>query len=51
MAETVLPIGKEYTFWGHGLSQDSFRCDQTDRRCSNAVQYTIPISRICKQGS
>ena len=25
----ILPNGKDYTFWGRGVSQGTFRCHQT----------------------
>ena len=41
--EAILPDGKDYTFWGKGVSQghsDAIRCIEGVK---NAKQYTIPI--------
>lgn len=42
LAETVLPQGQEYTFWGKGVSQGHSDAIRRIEGVSNAVQYTIP---------
>jgi len=41
--ESVLPDGKCYTFWGHGLSQGHSDAVRRIDGVKNAVQYTVPI--------
>lgn len=43
LAESILPEGKEYTFWGKGLSQGHSDALRRIEGVHNAVQYTIPI--------
>lgn len=42
LGETVLPEGKEYTFWGKGVSQGHSDAIRRIRGVQNAVQYTVP---------
>jgi diaminopimelate dehydrogenase len=42
LAEVVLPEGKEYTFWGKGVSQGHSDAIRQIKGVQNAVQYTIP---------
>jgi diaminopimelate dehydrogenase len=42
LGEAVLPEGKEYTFWGKGVSQGHSDAIRRVKGVSNAVQYTIP---------
>jgi diaminopimelate dehydrogenase len=42
LAEVVLPEGKEYTFWGKGVSQGHSDAIRRIQGVKNAVQYTIP---------
>ena len=42
-AESVLPNGKNYTFWGKGLSQGHSDAIRRIDGVEHAVQYTIPI--------
>ena len=42
-AETILPIGNTYTFWGKGVSQGHSDAIRRISGVKNAVQYTIPI--------
>ncbi|SDD50459.1 diaminopimelate dehydrogenase [Paenibacillus sp. UNCCL117] len=50
LAEAVLPEGKEYTFWGRGVSQGHSDAIRRVQGVKNAVQYTIPsehaVSRV-----
>lgn len=42
-AETILPTGNTYTFWGKGVSQGHSDAIRRISGVKNAVQYTIPI--------
>ena len=42
-ANAVLPDGKDYTFWGTGVSQGHSDAIRRIRGVKNARQYTIPI--------
>ncbi len=42
-ADSILPQGKTYTFWGKGLSQGHSDAIRRVKGVKNAVQYTIPI--------
>lgn len=43
LAEAVLPEGKEYTFWGKGVSQGHSDAIRRVQGVKNGVQYTIPV--------
>ncbi|MGG6313735.1 diaminopimelate dehydrogenase [Paenibacillus macerans] len=43
LAESVLPEGKEYTFWGKGVSQGHSDAIRRVPGVKNGVQYTIPV--------
>ena len=42
-AEAVLPDGKDYTFWGKGISQGHSDAIRRIEGVKNAKQYTIPV--------
>ncbi|WP_138754959.1 diaminopimelate dehydrogenase [Paenibacillus sinopodophylli] len=42
LAEAILPEGKEYTFWGKGVSQGHSDAIRRVSGVKNGVQYTIP---------
>ena len=42
-AGTILPDGKDYTFWGKGVSQGHSDAIRRIEGVANAKQYTIPI--------
>jgi diaminopimelate dehydrogenase len=42
-AETILPQGKNYTFWGKGVSQGHSDAIRRIKGVANAKQYTIPL--------
>jgi len=42
LAEAILPEGKEYTFWGKGVSQGHSDAIRRIKGVKNGVQYTIP---------
>ncbi|GIP23474.1 diaminopimelate dehydrogenase [Paenibacillus sp. J22TS3] len=43
LAEAILPEGKEYTFWGKGVSQGHSDAIRRVEGVKNGVQYTIPV--------
>jgi diaminopimelate dehydrogenase len=43
LAQSVLPVGKDYTFWGRGVSQGHSDALRRVRGVKNAVQYTVPF--------
>lgn len=43
LAQSVLPEGKEYTFWGKGVSQGHSDAIRRVNGVKNGVQYTIPV--------
>jgi len=43
IAESVLPVGKNYTFWGEGLSQGHSDAIRRIAGVADARQYTIPV--------
>lgn len=42
LAEAILPVGQEYTFWGKGVSQGHSDAIRRIKGVVNAIQYTIP---------
>ena len=42
-AESVLPVGQTYTFWGKGVSQGHSDAVRRIEGVKNAKQYTIPV--------
>lgn len=44
LAQSVLPEGKDYTFWGRGVSQGHSDAIRRIEGVKGAVQYTIPIT-------
>lgn len=43
LAQSILPEGKEYTFWGRGVSQGHSDAIRRVAGVKNGVQYTIPV--------
>jgi diaminopimelate dehydrogenase len=43
LAQSVLPDGQDYTFWGRGVSQGHSDALRRVPGVKNAVQYTVPI--------
>ncbi len=43
LGHCVLPEGKDYTFWGHGVSQGHSDAIRRVAGVEDAVQYTVPI--------
>lgn len=46
MAESILPQGKSFTFWGAGVSQGHSDAVRRIAGVKNAVQYTLPKREI-----
>lgn len=42
-AESILPMGSHYTFWGKGVSQGHSDALRRIKGVKNAIQYTIPL--------
>jgi diaminopimelate dehydrogenase len=49
LAEAILPEGKEYTFWGRGVSQGHSDAIRRVPGVKNGVQYTIPIDNAIER--
>ncbi len=45
----VLPDGKDYTFWGKGVSQGHSDAIRRVKGVKNAIQYTIPIEEALEK--
>lgn len=43
LANVILPVGNDYTFWGKGISQGHSDAIRRIKGVKNAKQYTIPI--------
>lgn len=43
LGQSILPDGKDYTFWGQGVSQGHSEAVRRVAGVKNAVQYTIPL--------
>lgn len=46
LAESILPEGKEYTFWGKGVSQGHSDAIRRVPGVKNGVQYTVPVQSV-----
>jgi diaminopimelate dehydrogenase len=44
LGQAVLPNGRDYTFWGHGVSQGHSDAIRRVPGVADAVQYTVPIA-------
>lgn len=49
LAEAILPDGKEYTFWGRGVSQGHSDAIRRVRGVKNGIQYTIPVDEAIER--
>lgn len=49
LAEAVLPVGQDYTFWGKGVSQGHSDAIRRIKGVINAIQYTIPKDEAIEQ--
>lgn len=43
LANSVLPVGQDYTFWGYGVSQGHSDAIRRIKGVKNGIQYTAPI--------
>lgn len=46
LGQSILPHGKDYTFWGEGLSQGHSDAIRRVKGVKNGVQYTVPIEEV-----
>ncbi|MDF2522923.1 MAG: diaminopimelate dehydrogenase [Clostridiales bacterium] len=46
LAEAILPEGKDYTFWGPGVSQGHSDAIRRVPGVKGGVQYTIPVNKV-----
>ncbi len=49
VAEAILPDGKEYTFWGRGVSQGHSDAIRRVPGVKNGIQYTIPVDKAIEK--
>lgn len=47
-ANAILPVGKDYTFWGKGVSQGHSDAIRRIDGVKDAKQYTIPVEKALK---
>lgn len=47
--ECILPVGKDYTFWGKGVSQGHSDAIRRIEGVKNAKQYTIPVAEAIER--
>lgn len=47
-AESILPEGAHYTFWGRGVSQGHSDAIRRIAGVKNAIQYTVPVESAMK---
>lgn len=43
LGQAVLPVGKDYTFWGKGVSQGHSDAIRRVEGVKNGIQYTVPL--------
>ena len=48
-ANAILPEGKDYTFWGKGVSQGHSDAIRRIPGVKNAIQYTVPVDEAVDQ--
>lgn len=46
LGQSILPEGRDYTFWGEGLSQGHSDAIRRIKGVKNGVQYTLPIEEV-----
>ncbi len=46
LAGAILPVGKDYTFWGKGVSQGHSDAIRRVKGVKNGIQYTIPVDEV-----
>ncbi len=48
-ANAILPDGKDYTFWGKGVSQGHSDAIRRIKGVKNAKQYTVPVEKALEE--
>ncbi len=48
-AESILPVGKSYTFWGRGVSQGHSDAIRRIKGVKKAIQYTVPVESAIEE--
>ncbi|MCQ4924415.1 diaminopimelate dehydrogenase [Tissierella carlieri] len=46
LGQCVLPNGRDYTFWGNGVSQGHSDAIRRIKGVKNGVQYTVPVKEV-----
>ncbi|WP_353095345.1 diaminopimelate dehydrogenase [Tissierella praeacuta] len=46
LGQAILPSGKDYTFWGEGISQGHSDAIRRIEGVKNGVQYTVPVKEV-----
>ncbi|WP_312906649.1 diaminopimelate dehydrogenase [Tissierella praeacuta] len=46
LGQSILPNGKDYTFWGEGISQGHSDAIRRIKGVKGGVQYTIPVKEV-----
>ncbi|WP_150267945.1 diaminopimelate dehydrogenase [Paenibacillus tepidiphilus] len=49
LAEAILPVGTDYTFWGKGVSQGHSDAIRRVPGVKGGVQYTVPVQDVIEQ--
>ena len=49
MSGAILPDGKDYTFWGKGVSQGHSSAVRQIKGVKNAIQYTVPMDEAIEK--
>lgn len=49
LGQSVLPVGKDYTFWGEGVSQGHSDAIRRVPGVKNGIQYTVPVQDALKK--
>ena len=49
LGQSVLPNGKDYTFWGNGVSQGHSDAIRKIKGVKDGIQYTIPVEEVLEK--
>lgn len=49
LAEAIMPEGKDYTFWGRGVSQGHSDAIRRIQGVKDAIQYTVPLENAIEK--
>lgn len=49
LAQSILPEGKDYTFWGKGVSQGHSDAIRRVQGVKNGIQYTVPVEEAIER--